>query len=298
MILAMVLAFAMSSQLAVDSDGSSSDELGRCSVKSSTIDTLYRGEFKQGGLIRGETYPGTKLFLDDKEISVDAKGRFIVGFGRDHISTTTLRFEDPECGAREIEWTVASRTYNISRVEGIEQKYIEPPAEVLERIKQEGAVKWTARNKNSKSEGFVADFAWPLTGRISGVYGSQRYYNGVPKRPHFGVDVAAPTGTYFRAPAPGVITLSDDDMYYEGGLIFLDHGMGLVSAFLHLSGVDVEVGDVVTTGDILGRVGAAGRANGPHLDWRMYWTDQRLDPTLLVGPMPVETEELTEEDVE
>jgi murein DD-endopeptidase MepM/ murein hydrolase activator NlpD len=261
-------------------------------VEASKVEPFtLEGSYIQGGMVRGRVAAGSKVSIGDKEILVDAEGRFIFGFGRDNAETASLTMELPGGERHTKVLAIEARTYDTSYVEGIAPKYVEPPAEVLARIKQEGAEKWVARNKLSPSEGFGEDFAWPLTGRISGVYGSQRFYNGTPKRPHFGVDVAAPTGTYFYAPAGGVVTLSDDDMYYEGGLIFLDHGMGLVSAFLHLSGVDVKVGDVVQKGDVLGRVGAAGRANGPHLDWRMYWTDQRLDPALLVGPMPATTEE-------
>ncbi len=247
------------------------------------------GAFIQGGLVLGQTKPGAKVALGEKPIKVDAEGRFIIGFGRDHAAAVTLSVTQPEGQVQTRALDIAARTYDVSRVEGIAPKYVEPPAETLARIKQEGVRKSAARKQQSDAMGYADGFAWPLAGRISGVYGSQRFYNGTPKRPHYGVDVAAPVGTYFKAPADGVVTLSDDDMYYEGGLIFLDHGMGLVSAFLHLSGVDVKVGDHVKKGQVLGRVGAKGRANGPHLDWRMYWTDQRLDPALLVGPMPEKT---------
>ncbi len=243
------------------------------------------GQFVQGGLILGSSEPGTTVTLDGKAMLVDELGRFVFGFDRDHAASATLAITMPNGEVETKDLQIASREYDISRVDGIPKKYIEPAPETLVRIKKETAIKNTARRDVTSSDGFVETFEWPLTGRISGVYGSQRYYNGTPGRPHYGVDIAAPTGTYFRAPAPGIVTLAEGDMYYEGGLIFLDHGMGLISAFLHLSGVDVEVGQAVQKGDILGRVGAAGRANGPHLDWRMYWTNQRVDPTLLVPAM-------------
>lgn len=249
------------------------------------------GELRQGSLIRAEIEPGSKVTLGDRTLLINEEGRFIFGFDRDHGESVKLTVTKPSGEVWNGELAIEAREYDIQYVEGIAKKYVEPPAETLERIKREGAKKRAARKQMSESQGYVADFEWPLTGRISGVYGSQRFYNGVPRRPHFGVDIAAPTGTYFHAPADGIVTLSEPDMYFEGGLIFLDHGYGLVSAFLHLSGVDVKAGDVVKKGDVLGRVGAAGRANGPHLDWRMYWFDQHIDPVTLVGPMPEKSRE-------
>jgi murein DD-endopeptidase MepM/ murein hydrolase activator NlpD len=246
----------------------------------------FEGQWVQGGLIRAQIEAGSKVSVDGRSLTLDETGKFIFGFDRDYEKSTKVDVTAPDGTSWSGVLDVASRKYDIQYVEGIASKYVEPPVDTLARIRAEGQKKRAARGLMSKSEGFFADFSWPLVGRISGVYGSQRFYNGTPKRPHFGVDVAAPSGTFFKAPASGVVTLADEDMYYEGGLIFLDHGMGLVSAFLHLSGVDVKIGDVVEKGQVLGRVGAAGRANGPHLDWRMYWYDQHIDPATLVGPMP------------
>lgn len=244
------------------------------------------GEFQQGGLIRAQIAPGAKVIIDGRKVQLDTEGRFIFGFDRDHAKQASVEITDADGTAWSGVLDIAPREYDIQYVEGIAKKYIEPAPETLARIRSEAKRKRAARARNEISAGFLADFVWPLTGRISGVYGSQRFYNGKPGRPHFGVDVAAPTGTPFHSPAAGVVTLADDDMYYEGGLIFLDHGHGLTSAFLHLSGVDVKPGDVIAKGDLLGRVGAGGRANGPHLDWRMYWFDQHIDPVLVAGPMP------------
>ena len=131
----------------------------------------------------------------------------------------------------------------------------------------------------------MAPFIWPTIGPISGVYGSQRILNGKPKWPHYGVDIAVPTGTEVRAPAGGVVTLAHPDMFYSGGTLIVDHGHGLSSAFLHLSKLRVKTGDKVKQGDVIAEVGATGRATGAHLDWRMNLFNRRIDPQLLVSPM-------------
>ena len=144
----------------------------------------------------------------------------------------------------------------------------------------------SARARRDQRTDYAAPFAWPARGRISGVYGSQRILNGEPRRPHFGVDVAAPTGTPVYAPAPGIVTLAHEDMYFSGGTLIIDHGHGLSSSFLHLSEILVEAGTYVSRGDLIARIGATGRASGPHLDWRMNWLDRRVDPQRLVKGLP------------
>ena len=152
----------------------------------------------------------------------------------------------------------------------------------------------SARNRRDERTDFAGSFEWPATGRISGVYGSQRVLNGEPSRPHFGLDIAAPTGTPVYAPADGIVTLAHPDMYFSGGTMILDHGHGLSSSFLHLSEILVESGTQVNQGDLIARIGASGRASGPHLDWRMNWLDRRVDPRPLVAgkEMPAAPEEL------
>jgi murein DD-endopeptidase MepM/ murein hydrolase activator NlpD len=125
-----------------------------------------------------------------------------------------------------------------------------------------------------------------LIGPITGVYGSQRVYNGVPKNPHYGVDYAAPTGTEVVAPAAGIVRLAHPDLFYSGGTMIIDHGHGLSSSFLHLSGLLVAEGARVTRGQPIALVGATGRATGPHLDWRMNWHQQRIDPQLVLETLP------------
>ncbi|MFP4004463.1 MAG: M23 family metallopeptidase, partial [Alphaproteobacteria bacterium] len=178
------------------------------------------------------------------------------------------------------------RDYEIQRIDGLPDKYVTPRSpETIERIKREVKLKAAARPTDTQATWYAGEFVWPAKGRISGVYGSQRILNGKPKRPHYGVDVAAPAGTPVVAPAPGIVRLAEKDMYFEGGLIFLDHGHGVISVLMHLSDVFVKAGDEVKQGQKVAAIGSTGRSTGAHLDWRMYWREAHVDPTLMVGPM-------------
>jgi murein DD-endopeptidase MepM/ murein hydrolase activator NlpD len=244
------------------------------------------GEAVQGGLIFGTVSPGDRVYLDDTEIMVSADGRFVIGFGRDETGQRNLRVLEPGGAAGSQDLTIAKREYQVERVDGLPPKTVTPDPEALERIRQEQEMVVTARARRGENTDYSGGFTWPAGGRISGVYGSQRVLNGEPGRPHFGLDIAAPTGSPVYAPADGVITMTHPDMYFSGGTIILDHGQGLSSTFLHLSKVLVEAGTVVRKGDLIAEIGATGRASGPHLDWRMNWMDQRVDPQLLLATPP------------
>jgi len=243
------------------------------------------GAIVQGGIVVGRTDPAATVRFGEAELPVSEDGYFVFGLTRNFQSPLQLSLA---LGDETLDRTfeVASREYNIQYVDGVPQETVTPPPEVLERIQREGAIKREARAPVSARTDFAKEFIWPLTGRISGTYGSQRVYNGSPGNPHLGVDVAQPAGTPIVAPAAGTVTLAEPDMYFEGGLIFLDHGHGMIDVFMHLSEVLVEVGQTVEQGEVIGLVGAGGRATGPHLDWRMYVMGARVDPSNLVGPMP------------
>ena len=244
------------------------------------------GDFKQGGLVFGTTEPGAEVILGDRQIRVSPDGRFLFGFGRDVGSEATLRVRFSDGSAERRALRIEKRTYKIQRIDGLPRKMVSPPESELPRIRAENARIARLRRIDRPEALFESGFEWPARGRISGVYGSQRILNGEPKRPHYGVDVAAPVGTPITAPADGVVTLAETGMYYTGGTVILDHGHGLTSAFLHMKDVNVTPGVRVRQGEKIGTLGATGRVTGPHLDWRMNWFDQRIDPQLLVGPMP------------
>jgi len=244
------------------------------------------GEAVQGGLVFGQTAPGSTARLDGTEVLVSPEGRFVIGFDRDETGTRTLRVRAPDGTEATRSLDVAPREYAIERVDGLPPQTVTPDPAALERIRQEAELVAAARARRDGRTDYAGGFAWPAAGRISGVYGSQRILNGEPRRPHYGLDIAAPTGSPVHAPADGVVTLVHPDMYFSGGTIVLDHGQGLSSSFLHLSRTLVEAGDTVRQGDLIAEIGATGRASGPHLDWRMNWLDRRVDPQLLVAGSP------------
>ena len=243
-------------------------------------------DFQPGGLLWGQLTSDILLELNDVVVPVLDNGTFLIGLGRDAPPVLELRTG----AALDCIIDVKPRQYLISRVEGVPQRTVTPSQEQLARIRVERERVRSAKAQRLQRPEFLeavkAGLKWPVTGRISGVYGSQRFYNGKPGNPHYGVDVARPTGTPVLSPGPGVITLAEPDLFYSGGTVILDHGYGLSSSFLHLSRIDVSVGEEVKAGDPIGAIGATGRATGPHLDWRMSWFNQRIDPQLLVPPMP------------
>ena len=248
----------------------------------------FDGALEQGGFIWGKVAPGSAVSLGGQTLDVLADGTTFAGFGRDAPAAVDLVVTGPAPCSETLQ--IARRKYDIQRVEGVPQKTVTPPPEELARIQREATLVANARAPSIKRPELItrvlAGFVWPAQGPISGVYGSQRFYNGEPRNPHYGVDVAAPRGTPVHAPAPGVVTLAEPDLYFSGGTVILDHGYRLSSTFLHMSAVSVQVGDELEAGDLIGAVGATGRATGPHLDWRMNWREERIDPQLLVPPMP------------
>ncbi len=241
----------------------------------------------QGSLYIGQTDAGNKVFYNDQPVMVAEDGLFILGFGRDAELTQRYVVEDAKGKRTTHTLELTKREYEIQRITGVEGKYVTPPQSRLDRIKEDNRQIGVARATWSKTPHFTEGMVRPSIGRLTGVYGSQRYFNGQPRNPHYGLDYAAPTGTPVVAPASGTVTLAHSDMYFSGGTIIVDHGMGLNTAFLHLSKLDVKVGDQVVQGQKIGEVGATGRVTGPHLDWRANWGSVRLDPALVLEALPV-----------
>lgn len=249
------------------------------------IDVALNGKFTQGALLRGQAPAGAKVTLNGETVQTNKDGKFVVGFEREAPLQQTLIVELADGNKWQRDITLEKREYNIQRIEGLEQKMVTPPAEVTARIKQDNINVANARSGNSDLDALFTKFEWPAKGVISGVYGSQRILNGVPKWPHYGLDIANETGTPVYAPVDGVVTLADD-LYYSGNTLILDHGMRVFSTFLHMDTITVEVGETVKQGEQIGTIGSTGRSTGPHLDWRINLGNIRLDPQTVISGTP------------
>ncbi|MEJ6473761.1 M23 family metallopeptidase [Pseudoalteromonas piscicida] len=241
-----------------------------------------KGNLTQGGLIVGKLAGATEIKLNNKALKRSKDGYFVFGFGRDAKLTHTLSWISKDGKAHTQPLVITKRDYDIDKITGVAKKYVSPPESVLKRIRKEAQAVSKARQGNSELQFFKDPVFRPAKGRISGVYGSQRYFNGEPRRPHFGLDIANKTGEPVLAPVSGRVVFADPDLYYSGGTLILDHGHGITSTYIHLSKLDVKVGDAVKTGDKIAEIGATGRVTGPHLDWRFNWFGERLDPALLM----------------
>lgn len=246
------------------------------------INVELKGEVTQGGLIVGKTSPSAKVFLNDSPLKLSSSGDFVFGFGRDDKKTHTLKVISSDGSETIKTLTPTTREYKIQRVEGIAKKIMNPDPAAIKRAQKDNKDVKTARATNSDLTSFAKGFEAPIQGIITGVYGSQRVYNGVPKRPHFGLDYAGKKGDPVKSPANGKVVMYVPDMFYSGGTMIIDHGHGITSSFLHLSDAYVKVGDNVKQGEVVAAVGASGRATGPHLDWRINWFNVRLDPALAI----------------
>lgn len=254
-------------------------------IATSAFAVDFKGQFTQGGFVTSQVTANAKVSMNGQSVPVTPDGRFALGFGRDFPESAKIQITYPNGDVDTFTRSIAKRDYKIQRINGLPPKKVNVPPERLKRIRAESKLVREARAQRLNHTDFLGPFIWPTKGTITGVYGSQRVLNGEPRRPHFGIDVAAPTGTPVKAPAGGTVTMSHNDMYFSGGTLLLDHGYGVNSAFLHLDEILVKEGDVVKQGDVIATVGATGRVTGPHLDWRMNWLDQRIDPQLLVEPI-------------
>jgi murein DD-endopeptidase MepM/ murein hydrolase activator NlpD len=245
----------------------------------------------QGAMIVGRVPDGTaSVQLDGQAVAVDNQGYFVIGFDRDAPAAAKLTAQLKNGGKIELPLTIAQTKWSISYVNTPYFGGAADEADFKAKRDAELAQIAEARNTRSNSQGWRQKFTWPFAywtikgGRISGLFGRQRYYQGKPGSPHGGLDIAAPTGTPFYAPADGVVVLAAKTQPFtlEGHLLIIDHGNGVNSAFLHCSQLLVEKGQVVKQGQLIGKVGNTGRSAGAHLHWGMKWNAARVDPLRLV----------------
>lgn len=248
----------------------------------------FSGAKEQGGLVIGHAAPGARVKVDGKAVSVSPEGLFAFGFAYNAKDAAQITATLSDGTKQHATLSPVAREYEIQRINGLPSKYVSPPEDVLARIRRERQKIHEARTRDTNGIGFSEKLDWPARGIISSVYGSQRILNGVPKSPHLGVDIAAPTGTPITAPAPGVITLAEPDFYYDGGITIIDHGHGVSTCYIHQSKLLVKVGDHVPRGAVIGHIGMTGRATGPNLHWQLNLFQERLDPSLSTAtPKPL-----------
>lgn len=243
---------------------------------------VFPAQVSQGAMVIGKVPPGSVVRYGDRQLRTTAYGTVVFGVGRDATGPLTVRVETAPGQTQTASIAVTPRDFPTEYIQGVPPKTVNPPPEIAARIEREQAQVVAARARDDDRADFAQAFIWPVQGRISGRFGNQRVYNGQKGSGHSGMDIAAPTGTAIKAPAAGVITFVGPSLYLTGGTVLLDHGHGVSSNFLHLSRIDVKVGDRVTQGQTIGAVGATGRATGPHLHWGMNWFDVRIDPQLVL----------------
>ena len=243
------------------------------------------GRFVQGGYAMGRTWPRALIFVDGEALTTASEhGLFVVGFDRDAPASVQIAARSGQnTASRTLD--IATGTFPSTSINGLPPSTIAPSdPELLAHIAREVALKTEAFASRADTDDFKDGFAWPLDSyRVTSLWGSQRVLNGTPARPHYGIDLAAPAGMAIRAPAAGTVALARWGMHFEGGLVLIDHGQGLITAYLHQARIDAVQGQRVARGEVIGRVGATGRATGPHLCWRMKWRDRNLDPSLMIG---------------
>ena len=239
----------------------------------------FQGKFIQGHYIIGKTNPGTKILIDKREVKVSQGGYFAFGIDKDRKFDVVITE-----GGKKIIKKVQKRKYKIQKIDGLPKKKVTPPEEFYERIKKENQLIAKARAIDSDLSFFKDKFIVPVDNAIiTGVYGSQRILNGIPKWPHYGLDFAQKKGTPIKAMNNGIVTLAEEDLFYTGATLIFDHGHGISTLYMHLDELFVNIGDHVKKGDVIGTVGSSGRATGPHLDIRLNWYGTRLDPNSVLN---------------
>lgn len=272
--------------------GGAASLIGGRALAQETQGLALNGAWRQGGFAFGRTWPRALIFVDGEALTAASEaGLFVVGFDRDAPASVQIEARGPDGRTARRTLDIAPGRFPSTVVNGLPSSTVEPsdPA-LLARIQREVALKTEGFASRVAGDDFRDGFDWPLASyRVTSQWGSQRVLNGTPARPHYGVDLAAPQGSIIRAPADGLVTLARLGLHFEGGLILLDHGQGLITAYLHQSRIEVTAGQRVTRGQAMGRVGMTGRATGPHLCWRMKWRDRNMNPTLMIGRKAPET---------
>ena len=248
--------------------------------------SVLAADYQQGELVIGYVEPGTQVWLGDVQLQVSSAGLYVFGLGRNAAVSVTLKTKSNNSASSQVplnvQKKVQKRLYVEQKINGLPNKKVTPKTDASQRIRLENQLIGEVRQSRTQADWLGQAWIYPVAGRISGVFGSRRILNGVPKNPHNGVDIAADKGTNIVAPLTGRVALVHEQMFYTGKTIMLDHGLGVTSVYAHLSNIDVGLGQVVEQGQVMGQVGQTGRATGPHLHWGVTWQKTHVDPLLLV----------------
>lgn len=240
------------------------------------------GDFVQGGFLLCQADRGALVSMGGATVKADNFGRVALGIHRDAPRSQTLSLKQTVSGRPEAstEVAIAQFDWDVEYVDGAARAARTYTDAEWEHIRRSTELKKAAFASASDGDAWTGGFVLPTRDhtRISGVFGSQRIYDGQKGNFHNGLDMAAPTGTPIYAPAGGVVRLAAD-LFFEGQCVFLDHGGGLMSVFMHMSEMNVSVGDRIEPGELIGKVGSTGRSTGPHLHWSIKWADRAyVDP--------------------
>ncbi len=248
--------------------------------------TILKGKAIQGGLIIFSAKNASHIKLDGRPVSINQKSGFVVGFHRDDVDSRNITARCRDGSEFKLKLVPEQRIYKTQRINGLPNNMVTPPDKILNQIVNDSKkVKKARSQKGTSTDYFISGFDWPVDGVITGVYGSQRILNGKPRQPHFGIDIAVPSGTPIMASAAGKVVIAEE-LYFTGWTIVISHGDYLSSTYSHLQDINVQLGDYVNRGKMIGVVGYTGRSTGPHLDWRINWLDKRLDPQLIANNHP------------
>ena len=240
-----------------------------------------KGAFEQGSLIIGKTNPSNEIYVDQKKLKVSKEGYFVFGISRDRKKNIIISISEDNKASQVIK-SVKSRKFKVQKIDGLPKRKVSPNDEDMKRIRKEGKLIAKAKNVNSDLSFFFKDFIRPVDGITTGVFGSQRVLNGKPRRPHYGIDIAAAKGTKIKNSNSGNVLLAANNLFFTGGTIIIEHGHGLISIYSHLDKIFVKKGDFVKKGELIATVGSTGRSTGPHLDFRLYCRNIPVDPDLVI----------------
>ena len=242
------------------------------------------GELKQGEMVMLQNIrPDIKeLTLNNRVYPITEDRQALIAFHRDEKSKVKMSATLNDGAKLNYDLDIKPAKWDIQHVKGVAQHKVTPDKSHENEIWREQTEVGRALRFMQAGDYWREGFMMPVAGRISGEFGNQRIFNGTPKSPHTGTDIAAPEETPVQTSSSGVVILSGNDYFYSGNTLIIDHGQGLQTVYAHLKEFYVRQGDEVKKGDVIGVVGKTGRATGPHLHWGASLNNVRFRPQSLL----------------